>query len=214
MTALIIDWGKISTMNLTAKANISDHPFWRFSVKVWDQDSARSALQILERNYGLNPNIFLFCCWYASAGYGRLTREDILQLIAAISHWHDRVVLSLQRLGEKTKTLETIRQDIQTEIIVAIHIEQLMLAEALAQSTRNNRNINSKLTEACKNVALYIKMVQTPINPTTQEAIYQVIAVAFPTIDLMQTYDACKTTLLAENSPMKIGFSQPQLLLD
>jgi len=201
-------------MAITAKATISDHPLWRFSVKIWDHETAQRALQALENNYGLNPNVLLFCCWFGAAGQGRLTRDDINQLLTATAHWHERIVLSLQRLSKQATRSEDIYQAIAAETVVALHIEQLMLAEALGKFTRNTRNTNQKLTDACKNIALYVKMAQTPINPTTHDAIYQIVAIAFPTIDLMATYDVCKTTLLSEAATIQTKYSQQPLLLD
>lgn len=180
---------------------LPDHPFWRFITTIRAQETIRGALSQAELYPAIQINLLLFCCWFAQAGRGRLTKQDLLQLIAATTPWHERILKPLQDLPQHGAGLlpSHLQQNIAAEIELAEHIEQLLLADVPIKFARAARNPSQKLGDACRNIALYCRMQQVPVNVSLNEAFYILLAGVFPKIDLLETQRTCQN-LLPEDS--------------
>lgn len=188
-------------MQLMQKDHLPDHAFWRFIIKIYEQEVAQTAMNQLRPNSAIQLNLLLFCCWFAQAGQGRLAKQDIQDLIAATSAWHDRIVLPLQKLqhqGKQEHLPEDLQQAIAAEVKFAEHIEQWLLIDVPIKFTRSARLPAQKLTDACKNIAAYCKTAQIFVNTATCEHIFHLLAAIFPAIDLLETQKTCRAILLNE----------------
>ncbi len=197
--------------------NLSDHPFWRFSTRLFEQQSLVQGLVALENEFGLNPNILLFCCWFANTGSGRLSKHDLQNLELTSSKWHECIVAQLTKIAAKLKNAKNSRlkyylQPVESELKLATHAEQLLLTEVEIKTSKHLRNSNLRLQDACKNVDLYCKIQTHSINQTLYATLYPLIAISFPTVDLLETQKVCRSILQAD--AQLTSFAQPQLVLN
>lgn len=197
--------------------NLSDHPFWRFSARLFEQKNLVRGLAMLEHEFGLNPNVLLFCCWFAHSGLGRLNKIDLQHLAAASSKWHECIVVRLTHILQKLKNSNKKKfldfvAAFEAELKLANHAEQLLLTEVEIKTSKHLRNNNLRLLDACKNVELYCKTQTYSINQTLYGALYPLIAISFPSIDLLETQKVCRSTLQIETESRV--FSQSRLILE
>lgn len=201
------------TKLMQKELHLPDHPFWRFNLALNAQESVRRALCQAQLYPAIQINLLLYCCWFAQAGRGRLTKHDIQQLSEVIATWHHRILKPLEELLQSANTprkaLLELQKNISAEIELADHIEQLFLADVPIKFNRTSRNPNQKLIDACKNMALYCRMQQVPINEGLSAAFYELLAAVFPKVDLRETQKAVQTLLLQDSF-----FPQTKLALD
>lgn len=200
-------------MPLLQKDQLPDHAFWRFILKTYENEPARKTLVQIQQLAAVQINLLLFCCWFAQAGQGRLTRQDIQELIVATAPWHERIILSLQKLQQQTAAslFGDLDQEVQTELQFANHIEQLMLIDVPIRFTRNSRTPIQKLTDACKNIAMYCKTAQIFLSNTSCENVFHLLAAIFPKLDLLEVQKTSKAILLTEAAQPS---AQGKLILD
>lgn len=194
--------------------SLPDHPFWRFNLALNAQESVRRALCQAQLYPAIQINLLLYCCWFAQAGRGRLTKNDIQQLSEVMATWHHRILKPLRELLQRTNsspslTLPELQKNISAEIELADHIEQLFLADVPIKFNRTSRNPSQKLSDACKNIVLYCRLQQIPINETLCDAFYELLAAVFPKIDLRETQKTVQTLLRQDSF-----FPQSKLALD
>jgi hypothetical protein len=191
-------------MYFPPKDNLPDHPFRRFVTHLNEQKATWEILEKLRQNSAILLNLLLFCCWFATAGQGRLTKSDIQELIKIIAAWHERILPALSQLNDNCKKADLsdpLKQEILTSLKFAENIEQMMLTDVPIKFTRHSRTPQQKLTDACKNIVLYCKTQQIHIDTTLSEILFQLLANIFPKIDLLETQKIWKSILTNEASP-------------
>ncbi|MGB6977524.1 MAG: TIGR02444 family protein [Gammaproteobacteria bacterium] len=168
-------------------ASLPDHPFWRFSLEVYQQSPASQALLHLQQQYGLNVNIMLFCCWWACSGQGILVLPEIQRLFAKTALWHNQVVVVLRNMRRRLKK-PALPPQVQgwgrmlfQEELFAEHIEQLMLAETLIRTPSPKvGNLTHVIGNVCRNLQLYFKSQQVQLAPKEEKYLCQLINAVFP----------------------------------
>lgn len=181
--------------------HLPDHPFSRFNNSLHEQAAVRCALSQAELYPAIQINLLLFCCWFAQAGRGRLLKQDLQQLMSAICQWHERIFKPLQQLEQQVQG--RLATSLQREITAAVtrtdHIEQLFLIDVPIRFARASRNPNQKLVDACKNISLYCRLLQLPINAALSEAFSELLAAVFPKIDPREMQKVTKALLLEDS---------------
>lgn len=201
-------------MNLFIKDQLPDHPFWRFATKLYEPANARVLLLELQYHGDFHPNLLLFCCWFASAGRGRIAKQDIQHLFAMTANWYERIILPLQQLQIPIQTGifdAELRQEIYANLLLAERIEQLMLTELPLKYSRSPRNPTQKLVDACKNIVTYSKASPVVLNAVTVPIIQQLLARVFPTLEEPEIRVTTQTILVDENT---IGIANLQRKLE
>lgn len=196
------------------KEHFPDHPFARFVSKIASNTPAQQALANLEGITSMQPNLLLFCCWFAQAGQGRLDKQDIQELMSASTAWHARISLGLQKLNQLAERMNLAydaKQAINSEYQFAQQVEQWLLIDAPIKFTRTARTPLQKITDACKNLVMYCKIQQIYISNVSCELLSQVLSFVFPAIDIIEITKTCRTILLNEAAQ---PYAQGKLILD
>src|SRR3990167_7370945 len=135
------------------------HPFQKFTVEAFNQPENQKILLALQKDYGINPNIFLFNCWVAQTGRGRLTKKQTYQVITAVYPWHEQVVLSLhnicQMVLKQSKLIKQLHEQIRAEEYTADIMEQLMIIESLPELIAKPRSLKQQINHCLKNLTTY-----------------------------------------------------------
>lgn len=198
---------------------LPEHPFWQFSLRVYALPTVADGLLALQREWGLDINFLLYCCWFADTGYGRLTKTQLQQLLTTTHHWQVRVIAALRRLREQLKTwpqrqmIIKIRQAILAEELLAEQIEQLMMVEVPFFEAPQNRTPQQRLTDACKNLAVYCRSCDILPRPDLIKHLYPLLGGVFTQIPLSQIQQTCQTVLLGDIKP-SLKNQQSKLMLD
>ncbi len=148
-------------------------------------------LHDLKKQYPLNINLLLFCLWFAWMHYGRLTKKEMMQLLSAITHWHERVFQPLLRL-EKQLQDSVIKQWLQEEAGVADEIERRLLTETFLFVETSPRNAQQLLNDASHNVAAYFKCLQ--FQPELEKVV-ALLGMVFTTHSASSIAKACEQAL-------------------
>ena len=82
--------------------NISDNPFWDYSVQVWP--TAGETLLMLQETYQLDINMLLFCCWLAKEHRVFRSSEQLAHYWPEISRWHHEIILPLRIIRQRVKS--------------------------------------------------------------------------------------------------------------
>jgi len=151
-----------------------DHPFWDFSVSVHSRPGVPEACLALQRGYGLDVNLLLFCCC-AAVHQGRpLGREGVFRALAAVAGWQGEVVHPIWKArwrlkggfeGFPSEQTESLRKALIAAELDAEHMEQLRLAEAVRFSARPEADDEARLAAAAANLADYIHASTGKGNP-------------------------------------------------
>ncbi len=91
--------------------NISDNPFWDYSVQVWP--TAGETLLMLQETYQLDINMLLFCCWLAKEHRVFRSSEQLAHYWPEISRWQNEIILPLRIIRQKVKAISLPDASIQ-----------------------------------------------------------------------------------------------------
>ena len=94
----------------------SKHPFCKFADRFYADSDAVVILADLEQRLAVNPNIILFCAWFAKTGQKQLNKKDIQNITSSILSWHEQIVFALKTLQQKLScesesSLKEIKKD-------------------------------------------------------------------------------------------------------
>jgi uncharacterized protein (TIGR02444 family) len=106
-----------------------DNDFWRFSLKVYDQEGVAEECLELQDRHGVNVNLLLFCAWIGTQAI-TLRRNDIEAAAQVVVHWDAMVVRPLRIARREMKAdpdMATVRARAKALEIEAEQIEQAML---------------------------------------------------------------------------------------
>jgi uncharacterized protein (TIGR02444 family) len=197
---------------------LQEHPFWKFSVKIYAIPSVKSALLKLQNERSLNVNIILFCCWYSFCGQGRLAKTELGQLLQAIYPWHERIVMPLRRLRQNLNKHYVQKPDkkllydesLETEVFSEL-IEQHMLAQAIVFQTKPIRTTVQKITDTCKNIIAYSQKIQITMEVGDHIEVAEIISAIYPQIENESIVQCCQQLFTTKDSN---GSMASQLPLD
>ncbi len=106
-----------------------DNDFWRFSLRVYEQEGVAEECLALQERHGVNVNLLLFCAWIGTQAI-TLDRNDIEAAAHVIVHWDAMVVRPLRIARREMKAdpeMATVRARAKALEIEAEQIEQAML---------------------------------------------------------------------------------------
>jgi uncharacterized protein (TIGR02444 family) len=154
-----------------------DNSFWKFSLSVYGVPEVRAECLDLQRRFGIDVNLLLFCAWMGSAHKTALSDQNIAAAEASVSAWHANVVRPLRAARESLKPMPAmsepavsgLRADIAESELRAEEIEQAVLF-ALAEALRKTGTITSAAEAIRHNVGAYLKRTALPgDNPAPPE---------------------------------------------
>ncbi|MGC1841242.1 MAG: TIGR02444 family protein [Pseudolabrys sp.] len=106
-----------------------DNDFWRFSLRVYDQEGVPNECLELQDLHGVNVNLLLFCAWIGPQAI-TLNRSDIEGATQIVAHWDAMVVRPLRSARQEMKAdpdMAIVRARVKAMEIEAERIEQAML---------------------------------------------------------------------------------------
>ena len=106
-----------------------DNDFWRFSLRVYDQEGVASECLELQELHGVNVNLLLFCAWIGTQAI-ILDRNAIEAASRVVVRWDAMVVRSLRLARQEMKAdpeMATVRPHVKALELEAEQIEQAML---------------------------------------------------------------------------------------
>jgi len=123
-------------------------PFWAFSLSLWKNQAAQTALLSLQNDMGLVVNRLLFCSWLGFERRELLTeamfQDDLL------SQWHEQSVATLRALRNTLKIAAPLQSQliasVQNAELQAEQIEQALLfqrVDQLSQATTKRNTLET-----------------------------------------------------------------------
>jgi uncharacterized protein (TIGR02444 family) len=106
-----------------------DNDFWRFSLKVYDQEGVANECLELQERHGVNVNVLLFCAWIGTQAI-TLDRKDIEAATQIVLRWDAMVVRPLRIARQEMKAhpdMAIVRPRVKALELEAEQIEQAML---------------------------------------------------------------------------------------
>ncbi|MCK5835906.1 MAG: TIGR02444 family protein [Desulfobacula sp.] len=145
-----------------------DHPFWNFSITVYQKQGVHEACFGLQTCYKLNINLLFLCCWVGAVGGGRLDPEQIKTANQAVDGWQQEIVHPIWKarwkLRPSYKTFpkektEILRKSLIQAELDAEHLEQLHLADTIVFTQNPDLSNDVKTSHVVANIFLYLDMV-------------------------------------------------------
>lgn len=141
------------------------HPFWDFSLDLYDRPGVAAACLRLQDRLGLDVNLLLAGCWVASSGGGRLGDVDWRRLVDATADWRGAVVGQLRAARRRMKDADfpgmpagladSLRARIKALELDAEHAQQLALAGLIARHPDGGRPAAARRSDAIANMTGY-----------------------------------------------------------
>ncbi len=145
---------------------LPNHPFWDFSLEVHERPGVSGACLALQRSYGLDVNLLLFCCWAGAAEGRPLGRSAVRAAQDAVSGWQEEVVGPVWRARWRLKggfgsfpfeQTEALRKALIASELEAEHVEQLQLAAAVPVQSRPEPEEAFRLAAVASNLSAYLE---------------------------------------------------------
>ena len=183
-------------MNEGDNNKLPTHPFWQFSLQVYEEPNVEAALLHLQDHYDLNINLVLYCCWFAKTGLGRIKQKEFKCVVESTRNWHRQVTESLRKLRRKASkhaddpSIANIKKHILNTEIAAEHIEQLILVERLLPNPDPYKTPEQRLKDAYFNIQTYTHLTRSIRDCHADPHFIMLLAATFHEIDL-ETISAC-----------------------
>ncbi len=165
------------------------HDFWDFSIRIYARPEVAEACLGLQDRHGLDVNVVLFCLWLGASGRGPLVGPELDQVLSGVADWHARTVRHLRALrkwlkgdlGAVPRGLgDRFRNAVAGLEIDAEHIEQLVLAGALARTPKPGLEALDGARDAASSLAAYLGASGASSSATDRAAAGLLLAAAFP----------------------------------
>lgn len=192
---------------------LPEHPFWRFSLQLYDFEAVEKSLLFLQQRYGINVNIILYFCWVGANGQGRFSQGKVKTILEIISNWHSRVVLPLRRMRQQLKNhCESAKEIIFEEELSAEQAEQLMLADAFWFISRTIKSPPQKVADISRSIVAYCTVMEVKIDEQFRRAMVEVLQLMYPM--LLEGEIQTITEQVLQPQPRMAGSVGTQLSLD
>lgn len=165
--------------------SLASHPFWDFSLRFYANEAVQQICLVLQDHYHLNVNVVLFCCWLAQTGRGRLSERNVETLQHAVCSWHLNITEALRNLRKQLKAGKQFRlsKRVQREELIAEQVEQLLLAETIIRTSRKQRPVIQKATDALISLRHCMILSGSTLALHDKLLFQQLIALLFPQVD-------------------------------
>lgn len=159
-------------------------PFQNFVNDLLQHQVVQEICSHLYEQLNMNPNLLLFCCWYAVTGAGVVQRADLLKAIFLLNKWHSEITLGLSKISRQ------IQLKPNSQIKAQLY-PSLQKAELLADQTEQNILINilgrrhiavpsiERITDAKTNVATYTKLLNRQLQDKHYQLLTQLLELVF-----------------------------------
>lgn len=179
------------------------HPFCDFCERLHEQ--AGTALAGLQHRHHLNPNLLLYCYWYAVHHHGLLTKAKVKQLIAAVGPWQERIATPLETLYQQLKSADTnqasdVLEPAMKAKLAAEHVEQLLIAEIFPLKTRRRPPAKQMATQAYANVGTYCQSLYVQLREADQQQLAEIMTHVLPEVGLEQAVALCHDALKTQKN--------------
>ncbi len=173
-------------------AAFPDHPFWDFSLAVYGAPGVPAACLDLQDAHQLDVNILLYCLYLGGSGRAALSEDEMATVTGAVAAWHADVVRGLRAVRQLLKgglppapeTLsEPLRAEVQRLEIDFEHVEQLMLAASLSDSSEKLDEPEARIRAALANVGRYFEAIAARQTAADRRALAVLIRAAFEADD-------------------------------
>lgn len=185
-----------------------DHPFWDFSLETYAQPGVAPACLALQERHRIDVNLLLFCCWLGRAGYGSLGDAGIARLAERAAPWHRDVVRGLRALRAHLKheipgSPEDLRLALRKRVaaleIDAEHVEQLALADALAEIPSGmpggiptpETEQEAGVDDAVANLSSYFSFCGIVADAADRDGLATILDAAFPDVPATRIGQLC-----------------------
>lgn len=167
------------------------HPFWDFALDVYRRPGVSDACLELQEHQQVDVNLLLFVCWIGASGRGRLSADEITLCIETVRPWHDSIVRPLRAVrrtlkgglsSAPTDLADGLRRQIQAREIDAEHIEQLMLAAAVAREPKVDVALPVRVRDAGQNALAYLAALGALVDKAARASLANVLSAAFPDV--------------------------------
>lgn len=105
--------------------------FWRFSVETYSKHTVAPACLALQREYGVDVNMLLYCCWFGLM-HGALSDTQITAANEFSMMWAEHAVLPLRSIRQWLKNSGCNDSRVETERCMALR-ERIKGAELEAE---------------------------------------------------------------------------------
>lgn len=113
---------------------LSEHPFWTWSLEVYGRPGVEQILLDLQDRLGLDVNMVLFACWTGVNRRGPLSASEWETLIAGAAEWRGEVIIPLRGIrrflkrDEEGNDVRSLRDKVKQLELDAERIMQLEIA--------------------------------------------------------------------------------------
>jgi uncharacterized protein (TIGR02444 family) len=168
------------------------HPFWNFSLEIYNGEGVAEACLDLQERRGCDVNILLFCCWLGASGRPTLSAERLRTILKASDPWKAEIVRPLRAIRKSMKdhpldgalpeTIESVRRRVADAELAAEHAEQLKLASLYAPPADRDRPVEKRLAAAVGNLGVYAVCLGVTPDEHDRRAVAALMRAAFPAL--------------------------------
>ena len=149
------------------------NPLWHYSLSLYAHEEVKQLCIRLQDCYGINVNIVLWCCWYASE-LGQFNQEFLDTILADNEPWNTQVTCQLRQARQ------WLRNNHQNELVQPFRQQLVQLeitSEAFQQEQLYQRSIKQNKTGATDKSAARsnLQMYFNQLNATVSEEHWQLI---------------------------------------
>jgi uncharacterized protein (TIGR02444 family) len=168
------------------------HPFWNFSLEIYNADGVAEACLDLQERRGCDVNILLFCCWLGASGRPTLSADRLRAILAVSDLWQVEIVRPLRTVRRLLKdkpwrealpeTVEAARRRVAEAELAAEHAEQLKLASLYSPPGDRDRPVEKRLRAAVGNLGVYAVCLGVVPDAKDRAAVAALMAATFPVL--------------------------------
>lgn len=179
------------------------HPFWDWSLAVYDRPGVAPALLRLQDEQGLDVNLLLFCIWAAAEGPGGLARDEVAAAREAVAAWRGQLLQPLRALRRAcapghhalpAASLQRVRQALKQAELQAEHAAQLHIVASLGRAGNPARG-GDPLAGAAAALRHLLALESTTASPAVLDALATALAGCLPGVSQAAASQALRTAV-------------------
>lgn len=177
-----------------------DHPFWDFSLDVYQREGVGAACIELQERHGIDVNILLYCCWLGASGRGSIDADEAARLVAAADPWHQSVVRGLRAVRQVMKggiepvpieLSDPLRRRIAKIEVDCEHVEQLVLAAAVERPADETADPDRRAGDAVANIGRYFEAIGVRAGKRDNAPLLVILGTVFPAMGTERLESLC-----------------------
>lgn len=152
------------------KMELSEHPFWTWSLEVYARPGVEEILLDLQDRLGLDVNMVLFACWTGVDRRGSLFVSEWEALIAGTAEWRSEVIIPLRGIrrflkrDEEGDDVRSLRGKVKQLELEAERIMQMKIAR-MTEPLREGRGRSGDAVELAQaSLEAYLAAAQIVVS--------------------------------------------------